>query len=374
MAKINYKHGYLKTDYKKVASNGARLFNKKIIDEQAGFISTEHQNVPEEIMLSLQRNNFKLILRQLYRKNPEWGKVFLANVKTNKTRVYLARVIGDPEYDGANLKAVEYTTDSFNTQATKQQYQLHIREEIVGGARVKTYKAYNLTSRSYIDIATLNKYLGTKYPDQPIIEPYDYISGEVILNNADGTSDIADLEFIASQVEKFFAEIPEDSDVTNPKIIYKKRLNPKTEPEELMAQIKDGRIIVFNDNNAIYNSPIDIWNPAGRSEAYMKILDFLFSYGSMLANGFRETDTNATNKHGLEMLARNISANNYVEEKCDILSICFASFYRKHYATIMGIRSLEQVPFWDIKVVPSKTVAMLTDPNVLLNKSAGQAG
>lgn len=55
MAKINYKHGYLKTDYKKVASNGARLFNKKIIDEQAGFISTEHQNVPEEIMLSLQR-------------------------------------------------------------------------------------------------------------------------------------------------------------------------------------------------------------------------------------------------------------------------------------------------------------------------------
>lgn len=350
---------YLSKDYKTPKSNGSALMRKRIIDEQRGAISTKHKGVPEELNKILKRNLFSFTLRKVEKALVSEGRVFLSIIPAGRTKIYTAHVI-DYRLDGAVLEMIQYRTGSISINGTKNTYDISVKEELINDKLLISYIVYSNATKRVIT----NKYFNTiqeklKLPEEMQIINQNFLRGEMIPNNIDWESDISYVEFLSGLLEKVLADIPDDIDITSPKVIWRKKLSNKASQQELEFTMRNGRFMIFKDNNAIYNSPLDLWNPQSKADLLMKLVDFLLAKGSLFTNGFKETDVNATNMHSPEVVTRNISAQNYIEEKIEIRSIFYESFYKKLLAITTNRTNIDSIEDLDIEVLPSKTVDRL---------------
>lgn len=335
-SKKRFRHGMLKRHL--IIESGSKISNKlKIVkgeDPNNNFI-----NLAETI---------NILKYQL----PEHGEVALMrHVESDKQdQVYTAKVLEAEDYGTGKL---HYLKVLRKTQTVKgvdynieQEYSIDPRTPDKSAYVMRT-NVYSADTKEMISIDAFNKLIGRKFYTMWTILETPYIPGIVFKNSYDGESDIHGLEEIFDLERQLLKEIQRDLDLSRKKILYKTRLSRKGKGELEIEMLNDS-IVVFEDGNAVFTSPIDLWAPQLVIEQITKVIDWLVNYVLKMKFAAKDTMSTGAQKTDEQVSEINQSAQNYLEDKLEMYSLYMNKFLnidkpKKEWETIVEFELMTTV-------------------------------
>lgn len=276
--------------------------------------------------------DLNIVINQLKYKLVEHGLVALVK-DDKKGQLYCAKVI---EYDNFGTNKLQYLKIQKETVNTKEgdfiielEYKIDPRTPKLTRYIVKT-TATNFKTGDIISLEKLNKLLGRKFYSQWSVLKTAYIPSVVFKNSYDGVSDIEGLEEIFLLERQLLKEIPRDLDLSRKKILYKTRLARKTKGD-LELEMTNDSIVVFEDGNAVFTSPIDLWAPGLIVKQITEAIDWLVNYTLKMKFAAKDSMATGAQKTDEQMSEINQSSQNYLEDKQEMWSIYMNKFINKCY-------------------------------------------
>lgn len=314
-SKKHFRHGMLKRHL--IMEAGSKVSNKLNI------ISGEEK--VKKI------TNLQKTINVLKYKLPEYGECALVQNHIRPNESFAAEVIEWDDFGTGilyylKIKQQEISKNS-KSYSIEKEYKLDPRFPDLNKFVVKTI-AYDVTSGDEIGIEQLNKILGRRFYTKFEVLKTPYIPAEVFLNTYDGESDIYGLEEIFLLERQLLKELQRDLDLSRKKILYKTRLARKSKGT-LEVEMNNDSIIVFEDGNAVFTSPIDLWAPALALETITKTIDWLVNYTLKMKFAAKDSMATGAQKTDEQVSELNQAAQNYLEEKKEMLSLYMNQFLRK---------------------------------------------
>lgn len=279
--------------------------------------------------------NLSEVIRDLKYKLVEFGKVALLK-EPNENSFYIGIIKEYEDYGKDKLYQLKVHTKTMKVgedeYAIYEEYQLDPDNEDLNSFIVKT-EIIRTTNQENIPIEKFNKLLGRKFYEQQRKLETPYIPAKVFKNSFDGKSDIDGLDEIFSLERQLLKEIVRDLDLSRKKILYKTKLSAGKTKEKLEVQMTKDNIVVFEDGNALFMSPIDLWNPSLAIEAITKTIDWLVQYTLKMKFATKDTMATGAQKNENQLSEINQSAQNYLEDKKEAWSDALTSFINLVYST-----------------------------------------
>lgn len=213
----------------------------------------------------------------------------------------------------------------------EEEYKLDPKDKKGASRYLKKTIATNLSTESEVDITKINKYLGREFylKEEPI--PSGHIPIEIFFNSYDGKSEIEGLDEIFNLERQLLKEIVRDLNLSRKKVLYKTRLARKEGPE-LEVEMNTKSLVVFEDGNAVFTSPIDLWSPALNIEAITRCIDWLVNYTLKMKFAAKDTLSTGAQKTDEQISEINQAAQNYTEDKKELWTISLNNFLQKNYS------------------------------------------
>lgn len=283
--------------------------------------------------------NLPKAINMLKYKLVEHGEYSLVQDHKNKDMLHACQVIKWDDFGTGELyylyvRFKEYTINGEKFIVEKE-YQLDPRTPDLKTFVVKT-TAYNVGEGQYMSIDKLNKLLGRNFYTLWEVVDTPYIPAAVFQNSFDAESDIEGLEEVFLLERQLLKEIPRDLDLSRKKVLYKTRLARKGKTE-LEIEMNNESIVVFEDGNAVYTSPIDLWSPALAIETITRTIDWLTNYVLKMKFAAKDSMATGAQKTDEQVSEINQSAQNYLEDKKELLSWTMTDFLRM----ILGDEEIE---------------------------------
>lgn len=310
---LRFKNGLLKKHL--IIEAGSKFSNNlKLIDGAD----------PNEIF-----KNIPKIINDLKYKMVEFGKFAILINRKRKDQLYLGKVISFENYGTDTLYYLKVEVKQFSigedSYTVEEEYMLDPREPEQNSFIVKT-RIWSLSDKQYISIDKINKILGRRfYKTYEKIET-SYIPAVVILNPFDGEADIEGLEEIFNLERQLLKEIERDLNLSRKKVLYKTRLARKTKGQ-LEVEMNNDSIVVFEDGNAVFTSPIDLWAPALTVESITRVIDWLVNYTLKMKFASKDTMSTGAQKTNEQVSEINQSAQNYLEDKKELYGYYLSRFF-----------------------------------------------
>ena len=319
---LRFENGLLEDHLIKQA--GSKFKNKISLE---GFVKKEQQEELIEEMKPIIRsfkyeivkNGVEAIMFNAAKKMYSVGKVIDYNKYGTNDLYYLKVVIGK----------IIHQKDTFSIC---EEYKLNETNGSDITKFVIITSAYNVATGDNVDIKKINKIIGRDvYSTKPVVLNTPYIPAEVFLNDWEGKSDTDSLEQIFDLERQMLMEIKRDIDLGRKKILYKTRLARKTKGI-LEIEMNNDSIVVFEDGNAVFTSPIDLWAPQLIIKSITETIDWLkqyvlkmkFAAKDVLMTGAQKTDSQSSDM--------NEDSHNYNQDKAESWSITLSKLFRKIYS------------------------------------------
>lgn len=279
--------------------------------------------------------NLPKVLRDLKYKLVEYGKVALIK-HPDKDAFYIGKVKEYEDYGEEKLYQLKVETKTVKVgdedYAVYEEYQLNPANDDLNSFIVKT-EIIKTSNQENISVKKFNKLLGRKFYEEFKLLKTPYIPATVFLNSYDGKSDIDGLDQIFSLERQLLKEIVRDLNLSRKKILYKSKLAAGKSKGDLEVEMTKDNIVVFEDGNALFMSPIDLWNPALALDAITKTIDWLVQYTLKMKFATKDTMATGAQKNDNQLSEINQSAQNYLEDKKEAWSETLTSFINLVYST-----------------------------------------
>lgn len=213
----------------------------------------------------------------------------------------------------------------------EEEYLLDPRDKKGTSKYWKKTIATDLSTDSQVDITKINKYLGREFYSKWQKMPDGHIPIEIFFNSYDGKSEIEGLDEIFNLERQLLKEIVRDLNLSRKKVLYKTRLARK-EGSELELEMNTKSLVVFEDGNAVFTSPIDLWSPALNVEAITRCIDWLVNYTLKMKFAAKDTLSTGAQKTDEQISEINQAAQNYTEDKKELWTISLNNFLQKNYS------------------------------------------
>lgn len=260
----------------------------------------------------------------------EKGKVALIKSRAIKNNIYIGEVVdsndfgtGVLHYLKVKVKTIKHKGEEF---LIEEEFKLDPRTEELTKYVVKTLVT-NISVGTEISIAQFNKLLGREFYKPYEILTTGYIPATIFFNSYDGLSDMDGLEEIFLLERQLLKEIPRDMDLSRKKVLYKTRLAGKSK-EDLEVEMTEDSIVVWNNGNAVFTSPIDLWSPALASKTITETIDWLVNYTLKMKFAAKDSMATGAQKTDEQISEINQAAQNYVEEKKQMWGHYMTEFLR----------------------------------------------
>lgn len=278
--------------------------------------------------------NLPKVLRDLKYKLVEYGKVALIK-HPDKDTFYIGKVKEYEDYGEEKLYQLKVETKTVKVgdedYAVYEEYQLNPANDDLNSFIVKT-EIIKTSNQENISVKKFNKLLGRKFYEEFKLLKTPYIPATVFLNSYDGKSDIDGLDQIFSLERQLLKEIVRDLNLSRKKILYKSKLAAGKSKGDLEVEMTKDNIVVFEDGNALFMSPIDLWNPALALDAITKTIDWLVQYTLKMKFATKDTMATGAQKNDNQLSEINQSAQNYLEDKKEAWSETLTSFINLVYS------------------------------------------
>lgn len=275
--------------------------------------------------------NLQEAINVLKYKLPEFGEYALIQNHKNKNELYAAEIIDSDDFGTGKLYYLKIkhreTTIKSRKFSIEKEYMLNPRTPNLNKFIVKT-SAYDISSGNIISIKQLNKLLGREFYTSHEVLDTPFIPATIFKNSYDGESDINGLEEVFLLERQLLKEIQRDLNLSRKKVLYKTRLARKSKQDLEVEMTKDS-IVVFEDGNAVFTSPIDLWAPALAIETITRTIDWLVNYTLKMKFAAKDSMATGAQKTDEQVSEINQAAQNYLEEKKEMLSLYMNKFLRK---------------------------------------------
>lgn len=279
---------------------------------------------------------------------PEHGEVAL--IKKDNDSIYIGQIIKADDFQTGTLQYLLVRTQKISHKGIDY----HIEEEFTVDPRTPEKRRYVMRTRvfdvsldNFIGIDKFNKILGREFFRTWKKVETPYIPATVFKNSFDGESDIEGLDELFELERQLLKEIVRDINLSRKKILYKTRLARKGK-RELEIEMNEDSIVVFEDGNAIFTSPIDLWSPPLIIETITKTIDWLTNYVLKMKFAAKDTMSTGAQKTDEQVSEINQSAQNFLEDKVEMWSISMNEFLnlgkeRKDWDTIVEFQLMSTI-------------------------------
>lgn len=272
--------------------------------------------------------NLQETINLLKYKLPEYGEVALIENNKRKNEVYIGKVMKSEDFGTGELQYLRVQAKELKhggkTYTIEEEYMLDPRTKDLSSYVVKT-TVLNNSDNQQISVQALNELLGRKFYNLWVVLDTPYIPAVIFRNSFDGESDIEGLEEVFLLERQLLREITRDLNLGRKKILYKTRLARKSK-SDLEVEMNNDSIVVFEDGNAVFTSPIDLWAPQLVIETITRTIDWLVNYTLKMKFAAKDSMATGAQKTDEQVSELNQSAQNYLEDKKEMWSHYMTKF------------------------------------------------
>ncbi len=279
---------------------------------------------------TVKNKKIKRLIRQLKYKCAIEGELALVSEKdiNGDLSLYLGKVFHFEDYgtDRIHYLKVAYKqiSDKLDGYVITKEYMIDPRTPEFSKYVVKT-EAFNTSTNQKVNLTKINELVGRqvfsvwKQLDTP------YIPAAIFDWDENGNGVLHNMQEILLLERQLLREIPRDLNLSRKKVLYKTRLARKS-AADLEIEMNEKGIVVFEDGNALFSSPIDLWAPQLAVKSITETIDWLMSYALKVTFAAKDSMSTGAQKGDKQISEINQAPQNILEDRLEAWSETMSSF------------------------------------------------